>query len=55
LFDSLPPSSEDKGLHVEGGGGHHFMMQSVSETWGISEEFNLYLTGEKSKFFSLAS
>jgi len=34
-----------------GGGGHHFMTLSVSGTWGISEEFNLHLTGEKSEFF----
>jgi len=27
------------------------MTLSVSGTWGISEEFNLYLTGKESKFF----
>jgi hypothetical protein len=27
------------------------MTLSVSETWGISEELNLYLTEEKSEFF----
>jgi len=35
----------------KGGGVIIFMTLSVSGTWGILEEFKLYLTGEKSECF----